>query len=765
MNKRIIMAVMLVLLIALSSCKQDADSGDTDGKTYEKVYSDIYSSVCKTEVFTSPDGFSPSIRDDITSDGTYIYVRGYLNDAEEVTCRYDIDGTNCTIITAADTSAGVTSEFATDNGVTITAESIISGDRIECIQITATKDDTDLFTLTADDAFDISLAGMPQNLIAGEVFFVTNAVYCGGYYYISSNGNSIAVLDERGGRHGIIKSNTGDIQNITKINETDILSLTIDRQGASSVNYIDTVNKKIGVKVAFPEGMTDWSSIYSGDMYDVYIKNKVGLYGYNISDGDGKAAEIINWENSDLIGDAVFSVDILSESEFLYTYFDYFLNTFEVGKMTLIPKDELVEKTVISLAMMTHSQEIERFIVYFNRASERYRISSVNYYQDDSNTLNLDIAAGKIPDLFVYQEQNNFEFYPIDNYIKQGLFADYFELFEKDGALSADILNDFVISAYTDNGKMYMMPSEISLKLLVSKAGAIPAYNGGWDYDGFFDCIDSLGDGTYLSTNPIDILGYDAQFLADFIDYENAEANFDDPSFKRIIEFIKNYDAGANPFLTAMRDERTAAFRSGNLLAHPLAVERRFSDIAAYESMFGGDIQLMKYPSSDGGRVTLSSRFSMSVSAKSDGDKSDGAWEFVKYVLSDDVQRLIIQENIPPTKSMFDEYTETCLNRVYAMFGTMTQWFDGPMSPEIEAQIAEAEESLNEKAYIVTFTQEDADELLSLLNSAGTPEKTDQTIIDIYHEEIQPYYSGKKSYDEAVNIMKSRIEIYLSEIS
>lgn len=60
-------------------------------------------------------------------------------------------------------------------------------------------------------------------------------------------------------------------------------------------------------------------------------------------------------------------------------------------------------------------------------------------------------------------------------------------------------------------------------------------------------------------------------------------------------------------------------------------------------------------------------------------------------------------------------------------------------------------------------TQEDVDNLKALIEVAKPISNNDQKIMEIVKEEAAPYFEGQKGLDDVVNIIQSRVSIYLSE--
>lgn len=121
----------------------------------------------------------------------------------------------------------------------------------------------------------------------------------------------------------------------------------------------------------------------------------------------------------------------------------------------------------------------------------------------------------------------------------------------------------------------------------------------------------------------------------------------------------------------------------------------------------------------------------------------DGAWEFVKFLLSEEAQAKLAETAIsymPVKKSVF----EALINKEIA---------DGPpKNLAKEGMIFEP-----------PLTRERADEMEAFLESArALPYKT-EPILEIVQEESQEYFNGNKSIGQVADIIENRVQLYLDE--
>lgn len=119
----------------------------------------------------------------------------------------------------------------------------------------------------------------------------------------------------------------------------------------------------------------------------------------------------------------------------------------------------------------------------------------------------------------------------------------------------------------------------------------------------------------------------------------------------------------------------------------------------------------------------------------------DGAWEFVKFLLSEEAQEKLAEtalSSMPVKKSVFEKLMDKEIANGPTEIG-MKKAFEGPI------------------------TRERADEIEAFLESARVlPYKT-EPILEIIREESRDYFNDSKSIEQVVSIIENRVQLYLDE--
>ena len=64
---------------------------------------------------------------------------------------------------------------------------------------------------------------------------------------------------------------------------------------------------------------------------------------------------------------------------------------------------------------------------------------------------------------------------------------------------------------------------------------------------------------------------------------------------------------------------------------------------------------------------------------------------------------------------------------------------------------------------IYPMTEEDAEQLMAVINGVDSVVNYDQSMMDIISEEAAPFFAGQKNAQETAAIIQSRVNIYVNE--
>lgn len=424
-------------------------------------------------------------------------------------------------------------------------------------------------------------------------------------------------------------------------------------------------------------------------------------------------------------------------------------------------------KKIVTMYSLYTDSEFEKAVVDFNRASSDYQVEVTDYskeYPDDPLTrFNNDIIAGKLPDLILLTPNM-----PVDSYISKGLLADLYEFMDKDETVNRSDYLESVLTAYETNGGLYELVPGFSITTLVGKTSLVGS-TPGWTVDEFIQLADADPD-KYIIGDEYNLSLTNAQFFSavinvcyeNFINRETGECSFDSEAFIKLMEFSNRFPKDidreqiyANS--SSYWDDYYKACRDGDVLLISYHL-RSFGDIRKLEKLsFADSVTFKGYPGAAGNGATFDLRTEIAVTSKA--SNPDGAWEFVKYLLSDEHQKQYTAEDseesgglFPIKKSVFEELAEKAMEKLYyvddngiKIFYEKT-WWNGSYTVNIGVN-----------------TDSDNKKVTDFINSVENISRYDLQINTIINDEAAEYFDGKKSAEEAAAVIQNRVSNYIEE--
>ena len=240
--------------------------------------------------------------------------------------------------------------------------------------------------------------------------------------------------------------------------------------------------------------------------------------------------------------------------------------------------------------------------------------------------------------------------------------------------------------------------------------------------------------------------------LDECVDTEGGKCDFTSGAFTDYLEYLASLpenDEGA------MYD-RANHYASGEIMFYQARIGA-LSDFAMTMNLFGNKgTDICGYPSSDGGRATLTAVCYYSVVEKS--PVKDGAAAFLSYLLSPEctVDELRGMQRIPSLRSTMKAWEETEGMMYYYFFDNNINGWYGDTQPIDESDTGEP-------GVCVKVDRERFDSFYEYLDGAHVFGYIPQSITDIVSEEMSAFMASAKSADETSEIISNRVSLYLAE--
>ncbi len=613
----------------------------------------------------------------------------------------------------------------------------------------------------------------PDSRYGGDLYIRSVVVGANDNIYISAD-SSTAAFDSSMNKLYEVEHPDG-LDSCTATADGSVYLKYYDFEGPSfmKLSRLDDAARGFGEDIVLPENNSfNNADLYFADGYDVYIDTNNSIWGYNST--DGQLTEICNWTNSNIIRSDVRDVFMLDDSRMLVSNSEVIESDdpeeWRVEESLLllerIPDEELPEYYIIELAVGYTDYGMQNQIVKFNRQSEEYRVTIVDWSERETSEtsggelLSREIVAGNIPDMIMLTNFGSEK----NNWVAQGLFCDLYELMNNDESFDESALDMEVLKKFETDGKLYEMVMYYTLGTIFAKAENVPGDS--WTIAEFLDWAEALPDGVMISdsySTALNMILWSS--LEEFVDFETGECSFDSELFGRVLEFAKNQqDVGYWRDVFGDDASQSELYRDNKImLCEEMNIRETTSMLSSMYTMTDNidDIVFVGYPMSGGNGALIYPGDSIAICDKS--LVKDGAWEFVKYLLFSDIQADYYISGLPISNKAMEmlRESEVGMNCVFEENG-WSSW-GGDMTEE------ELEERLQyETGTYHKVTEADVDRLVSLAGDVrlrATAHPLGQQVLDIINEETEMYFAGEKSLEETQQVIQSRVGIYVSERS
>lgn len=346
------------------------------------------------------------------------------------------------------------------------------------------------------------------------------------------------------------------------------------------------------------------------------------------------------------------------------------------------------------------------------------------------------IVAGDAPDMFVVSADT------MRTLCEKGALAELTDLIAED---TREQVFDCIWNAGTIDGRlMGLTTDQITYSLLISDE---LWSQDTWSLEDALELADRIPGDTLQGLIPR--TKYDPEPLywfalydieSSLVDRENGVCHFDSEVFRRLLEYCKN-----NQIMEQAPEQKNDAARAvteGEYLAFAYDNYFGFSDFCATTSLFPENYHWVGVPTDGGSGNLLYARDFLVVSK--DTDDLDLIAEFLPILYGEELTRL---------------YPERCLRRDVLRERVSDAREDDP-HPFAQFYMGDGTYRLLECKPDGTSYVED---YIAFMDSCILMPPEDSAIASIVMEEVGPYLAGDKDLDAVINIIQSRVQLYLNE--
>ncbi len=627
-------------------------------------------------------------------------------------------------------------------------------------EITDSRSTLELITVSPSDGSVKNTMDLTEVMGGGENAYIQQFTVDGqGNIYLSDGNSGIHVLDKDLKKICDITTDNW-INSMLASNEGDVYISSYGETGME-LKMVDLAGKKLGEAVQGVGGGFGNREFFPSVSQSFLVRNSEQISYYDL---EAQATQdLYKWLDVDINSENVNYMGELSDGRIWAVTRDYEASASTSGGpeyelVLLSRKDaaEVAEKQEILYGTMWLDSNVKRNIINFNKSNSQYRITVKEYVTEDFQSgitqFNADLTTGDCPDII---ELSSLDF---SQYASKGILEDLYPYMEKSGINKDDYLEN-ILKAYEWDGKLCGLIPRFYISTSMAKVSQVGDVTG-WTLEEMLDFAETKEPEQLFQGSTRDGIFYYCIYnnIDEFINWETGECMFTGEGFIRTLEFAAKFPEEYNYNEEEEREGIASQIRNDKILL----MQNSISSVQEYQmmnGMFGEKIAFLGYPNSERkGNLIQPTGGCMGLSSKS--DKKDGAWEFMKTMISKEYQDSFSDERgggwgFPVRKDalekqfekdMAPEYYEDENGEKVEQPKTTWGWDDFEME-------------------IMAATQEEVDGVKALIVSAEKlpGNSNDEQLTNIITEESAPFFKGQKTAKDTAAVIQNRIQIYVNE--
>ncbi len=486
------------------------------------------------------------------------------------------------------------------------------------------------------------------------------------------------------------------------------------------------------------------SGIYSWDRVANTVQEQLSWAAFSVNS--------INLLAAFQLGDGRFVAALRSQGQ----------ENYQLRMLTPLDPAVVAQRQVITFGMQSYGisaaqNAIQDVINAFNATSQDYYVQVVDYtseaaerqglgYGNGAVLLARDVLDNNLPDILMAEELS-------DDLIEKGVLLDLYPFLEQDPELSKEDLLPGVLAACEHQGTL---PSVLAAYTVLAVFGdaAVVGDTPGWTMEEYNALCAAYPDATpFFKMTRQDILQYlifcDGQ---DFLDYENAQAHFDTPEFVELVRACEAYPTEID-YLHDMDPKPHLADRSTLLLPTRLEDWRA---ILGPRYALGEALTIKGYPTQgahSGNLIQEQLCLGITISCQD----PQAAWQLLRQFLLPAFQDKIGSDlgtmpGFPLRRDSLAVTAKAALSPRAAGISASPGYFTD-----------EEWRSMDTSFFQQGITEDDIQALTQMLEGLDTVMRYDASVFNIVFEELDGYYNGIRTAEEAAQIIQNRVQTYLDE--
>lgn len=565
----------------------------------------------------------------------------------------------------------------------------------------------------ADGEKELLLEGVPEEYLTAsnkwyrdsENFYVSQKEIL---IVLDINGQQVYRLDAGGTIDGICGTKNGDIALlVSNMQGSGYMVLTLDKETRVLANRV---------------AVQDFLAVAEGYEADILVMTWQGVYDLNLENGD--KVWHMKWAGTSYVTGAEQKFPcafILSEEGKLeQLQSDRDEKFFKESLCKINP--EATGKILLTYRTSMATAEEKLLIVQFNKENEEYYV--VLEEGGDRERTSMEIATGQGPDLISPGAVQS-----MSSLAEKGALENLESYFQESG-LSVDNYFSAAVSNLGMETGIYAIGSRMSFDIFYIREDFVEdAQNT--NLEEILGNMESYeGNAVLTSTfgySPRSVLWFFLNMSDDLfgmVDWENKTCNFSGELWEQLLRIASRYGV----------TERNKGDEEIASMFLPASSLYEFARIEAEAHSRG--MAAVGYPTEEG-MVSRIGASTISINASS--RNKEGAWAFIEYLLSEEVQRQIAENAFPVDKTIFQESVDNVDKEMVYAYNRYT----------------------GQEIYV---TDESIADCLAWIERGKLSPRHTEYILGIVEEEAEFYFMGDKSIAEISDTIENRVRLYLMEM-
>ncbi|MCR4895870.1 MAG: extracellular solute-binding protein [Lachnospiraceae bacterium] len=461
----------------------------------------------------------------------------------------------------------------------------------------------------------------------------------------------------------------------------------------------------------------------------------------------GKGEMLFKWTDLNIAGDQVQALTQTGEDAYMAVIYDWNSGEASIANIKKVLRSEVPDTKTLTLGMLYEDQNVTSSVIKFNKSQSDYRIEIKTYYdwnndmayEEAITNFQNDLTGGNPPDM-IYFGNYGMEGLDFSTLQSKGIIVDLNGFIENSSEVNLQDYAPEALDAFSADGKIYGIPTTVIARVPTGKASILGS-EPGWTVDECMDLIEAhpeadILDYTDRSYSARILMGYSMERFANF---ETGEVNLNTPEFKKVLEFLKKQKSEIDYAEYESMESSPKRMEAGKILM----MENSFSgpeDIQMYEAMTGGAC-FIGYPTMDG-KPCYGLDFDGACMITNNCSDPEAAFSLISFLLNQEPDRFMY--GIPSNLTAREQYFEKYFTPEGSIEGNGIGWDDWEYTYH-------------------DVTREDVAKLNEILANAKVMDPHFNEIYAIIDEEAQAFYNNQKSAEDVMEIIQSRVSLYINE--